>query len=275
MAFACVALQDISDGMPWCEERLVRKVLFLSLREFRDTHRTAHKHSHMHTRTHKCTSKNTLLHAPRKMQTLPNTHTQRSTRTRQSVHTPQQKVTHRPQNTHTQKNRHTAQNMHISKHLCSHEHNARGPRTKPPHDSNAHKNKCTHTLQNMQTQPKLCTGKITHTVQHAHLQENKHMFQKYSASTRTLRSHKTQNTLSLLNSKYIKTAKYTHRGQHKHSVKNTCAPESTQTLLSTPAEARTLRSHTPTSLSGQYHQRSSSPLSQSQSVLFVIQWKFL
>uniref|UniRef100_UPI0037E79595 protein Jumonji-like n=1 Tax=Semicossyphus pulcher TaxID=241346 RepID=UPI0037E79595 len=31
---------DISDGMPWCEERLVRKVLFLSLREFRDTHRS-------------------------------------------------------------------------------------------------------------------------------------------------------------------------------------------------------------------------------------------
>uniref|UniRef100_A0A8C9YEE0 Uncharacterized protein n=1 Tax=Sander lucioperca TaxID=283035 RepID=A0A8C9YEE0_SANLU len=40
------------DGMPWCEERLVRKVLFLSLREFRDTHRA----SHIHTRTHKRTS---------------------------------------------------------------------------------------------------------------------------------------------------------------------------------------------------------------------------
>ncbi|XP_061918396.1 protein Jumonji-like isoform X2 [Entelurus aequoreus] len=33
---------DMSDGMPWCEERLVRKVLFLSLREFRDGRRAAH-----------------------------------------------------------------------------------------------------------------------------------------------------------------------------------------------------------------------------------------
>ncbi|XP_041798952.1 uncharacterized protein LOC121610758 isoform X2 [Chelmon rostratus] len=234
---------DISDGMPWCEERLVRKVLFLSLREFRDTHRTTHKHSHIHTRTHKCASKNTLLHTPRKIQTLPKTHTQKNTRTRQSVHTPQQKVTHTPQNTHRQKNRHTAQNMHISKHLCPHEHNNKGQRTKLSQGSNTHKNKCSHRLQSMQTQPKICTRKVTHTVQHTHLQENKHMFQKYSASTRTLRSHKTQNTLSLLNSKYIKTAKYTHRSQHKH-LKNT------QALLSTPVEARTLRSHTPTSLSG-------------------------
>uniref|UniRef100_A0A7N6FLI3 Uncharacterized protein n=1 Tax=Anabas testudineus TaxID=64144 RepID=A0A7N6FLI3_ANATE len=59
---------DISDGMPWCEERLVRKVLFLSLREFRDRHRATHKHSIKHTRVPKRTSKNTLLHAPRKAQ---------------------------------------------------------------------------------------------------------------------------------------------------------------------------------------------------------------
>ncbi|XP_076592503.1 uncharacterized protein LOC143324155 isoform X2 [Chaetodon auriga] len=241
---------DISDGMPWCEERLVRKVLFLSLREFRDTHRTTHKHSHIYTRTHKCTSKNTLFHSQRKTQTLSNTHTQKNTRTRQSVHTPQQKVTHRLQNTHTQKSRHTAQNMHISKHLCPNEHNNKGQRTNFSQDSNTHKNKCTHRLQNIQTQSKVCTGKITHTVQHTHLQENTHMFQKYSASTRTLRSHKTQNTVSLLNSKYIETAKYTHRSLHKHLVKNTCIPEKKQTLLSTPVKARTLRSHTPTSPSG-------------------------
>lgn len=30
---------DDSDGMPWCEERVVRKVLFLSLREFREAQR--------------------------------------------------------------------------------------------------------------------------------------------------------------------------------------------------------------------------------------------
>ncbi|KAJ3598006.1 hypothetical protein NHX12_001521 [Muraenolepis orangiensis] len=31
---------DVSDGMPWCEERLVQKVLFLSLKEFRAARRT-------------------------------------------------------------------------------------------------------------------------------------------------------------------------------------------------------------------------------------------
>ncbi|XP_061814288.2 uncharacterized protein [Nerophis lumbriciformis] len=40
--FAVYVVQDMSDGMPWCEERLVRKVLFLSLREFRDGRRAAH-----------------------------------------------------------------------------------------------------------------------------------------------------------------------------------------------------------------------------------------
>ncbi|KAG7235507.1 hypothetical protein INR49_002643 [Caranx melampygus] len=68
---------DINDGMPWCEERLVRKVLFLSLREFRDTHRAAHKHSHI--RAHKRSCKNTNLHALRKAQA----HTQKNARTRQ------------------------------------------------------------------------------------------------------------------------------------------------------------------------------------------------
>ncbi|GLD48645.1 protein Jumonji-like isoform X1 [Lates japonicus] len=49
-----------------------------------------------------------------------------------------------------------------------------------------------------------------------------------------------------MNSKYAETEKQ----QHKHSVKNTCASENTQTLLSPPVQARTLRSHTPASVSG-------------------------
>ncbi|XP_074510563.1 uncharacterized protein LOC141779576 [Sebastes fasciatus] len=228
---------DISDGMPWCEERLVRKVLFLSLREFRDTHRATHKHSHIHTRARKRTPKNTLLQ--QKTQTLPKTHTQKNSRTRQSVHAPQQRVTHR----HTQKN---TQNVHISKQQRAHEHASKGQKTSQ--DSHTPKNKCTHTLHN--TQSKTCAGKKTHTVQHTHLQGNTHTFQKSSVSTRTLRSHKTHNTLPLLNSRYTETTKHTHTTQHKHSVKNSCTPENTPTLLSPPVPARTLRSHTPTSLSG-------------------------
>ncbi|XP_067458681.1 uncharacterized protein [Thunnus thynnus] len=214
---------DISDGMPWCEERLVRKVLFLSLREFRDTHRATHKHSHLHTRAnkHKRTSKNTLSHALRKTQTLPNAH--------------------------TQKKKHMPQNMHISKHLHPHEHTNKVQKTNLSQDSHMPKNKCTRSIQNMQTQSKMRTGKI---VQHAHLQENKHTFQKNSVSTRTLRSQKIQNALSLLNSKYTYTAKHTHSTQHKHSLKDTCPPENTQMQLKAPVPARTLRSHTPTSLSG-------------------------
>ncbi|XP_042345403.1 uncharacterized protein LOC121945340 [Plectropomus leopardus] len=235
---------DISDGMPWCEERLVRKVLFLSLREFRDTHRATHKHTHIHTRARKCTSKNTLCHTQRKTQTLLKTHTEKKTRTRQSVHTPQQRVTHRPPNTHTQKNTHSVKNPHISKHLRPHEHTNKGQKSNLAQDSHSPKNKCTHTPQNIQTQSKLCAGKITHTVQHTHLQENTHVFQKSSVSTRTLRSHTTQNTLSLLNSKYTETAKHTHTSQHKHSLKTT------QTLLNPSVPARTLRSHTPSSLGG-------------------------
>ncbi|XP_078109745.1 uncharacterized protein LOC144520028 isoform X2 [Sander vitreus] len=227
---------DISDGMPWCEERLVRKVLFLSLREFRDTHRA----SHIHTRAHKRTVKKTLLHAQR------TTRAQKNTRTRQRVHTPQQRVTHRARN--TQKNAHSAQNMHISKHLRPHEHTNKGQKMNLSQDSHTPKNKCTHTLQNMQTQSTTCAGKITHTVQQTHLQENTHTLQKSSGSTRTLRSHKTQNTQSLLDTKYTETAKHTHAPRHKHSVKTTCTPENTP--LSPPVPARTLRSHTPTSLSG-------------------------
>ncbi|XP_029306655.1 uncharacterized protein LOC115020811 isoform X2 [Cottoperca gobio] len=245
---------DISDGMPWCEERLVRKVLFLSLREFRDTHRATHKHSHRHTRAHKRTSKSTLLHAQQKRQTLPNTHTQKNTRTRRSVHTPQQRVKHRSPNTHTQKNTHSAQNMHISKHL--HEDTNKGQKTNLSQVSYTPKNKCTHTLQNMQTQSKLSAGKMTRSVQHTHL-ENTHTFQKNSVSTRTLRSHKTQKTL-LLNSKYTETAKHTHATPHKHSVKNT------QTLLKPSAPARMLRSHTPTRLRGSLVNGS---ISQCQSLL--------
>ncbi|XP_034052438.1 uncharacterized protein LOC117532938 isoform X2 [Gymnodraco acuticeps] len=217
---------DISDGMPWCEERLVRKVLFLSLREFRDTHRATQRNSHIHTRAHKHTTKNTLLHAQRKTRTLPKTHKQQNTRTRQSVHTPRQ----RPPITHTQKN---TQNMHISK--PPHGDSNKGRKNNVSQDSCTPRNKCTSTQQNMQTQ----SERMAHTVQPT--QDNTHTLQRNAASTRTLRSHK---TLPLLNSKHAESAKHTHVAQHKHSVKNT------QTLLKAATPPRTLRSHLPTRLRG-------------------------
>uniref|UniRef100_A0A3Q3CN51 Uncharacterized protein n=1 Tax=Haplochromis burtoni TaxID=8153 RepID=A0A3Q3CN51_HAPBU len=79
---------DISDGMPWCEERLVRKVLFLSLREYRDKHRAAHTHSH------KCP------HALQKTLTKPNAH--KKTQARKNMHTQQQRLTCKQLNTYTQ-----------------------------------------------------------------------------------------------------------------------------------------------------------------------------
>ncbi|XP_034467222.1 uncharacterized protein LOC117776922 isoform X1 [Hippoglossus hippoglossus] len=234
---------DISDGMPWCEERLVRKVLFLSLREFRDTHRATHKHSQIHTRAHKHTSKSTLLHGPR-TQTLPNTHTQKTTRTRQSVQASQQRVPHRPPNTHTQKNPHSSQNIHISKHIHRHEHTNQEQKTNLSQDLHTPKTKCTYTLPNMQTKSKMYVGKITHNEQHTDTQDDSHTFQRNTESTRTLRSHKTQHTLLLPIAKYSQTEK------HKHSVTNSCTSGNTRMLLSGPVPSRSLRSRTPTRLSG-------------------------
>lgn len=242
-----VTLQDISDGMPWCEERLVRKVLFLSLREFRDTHRATHKHSLKHMRTPKRTLKDTLLNASRKAQALPNAHVQKKTHKRQRVHVAQQRVTHRPQNTHTQKN------THVSKRAHRHEHSNKEQKTNSSQDSHTSINKCTQT-QNMQTQLQMCTVKIPHNIQHTDVQENTRTFHKSSVSTRMLRSHKTQ----LLNKKYTESETRTHGTPQQHSVNNT------QTLLSAPVPARTLRSHTPTSLSGQYQLYSCSLLFLSQ-----------
>ncbi|XP_074539907.1 uncharacterized protein LOC141800940 [Halichoeres trimaculatus] len=203
---------DISDGMPWCEERLVRKVLFLSLREFRDTHRATHKNSHIHTCAHKRTPKNSLLHAPQKTQTPPNTQQKR-----QSAHTPQQKVTHKQTSTHTQKN------QQVPKHLQPHEHNNKGQKTQLSQD--AHTPKTANTLKNGNTQ--------------SHTEQQPHVSQKTSASTRTLRSHTTQTAPPLPNS-----IKHTHNTQHKHTVRTT------EVLLNKPSPARTLRSQTPTNLKG-------------------------
>ncbi|KAM8871079.1 uncharacterized protein AB9W97_017567 isoform 2-T2 [Spinachia spinachia] len=210
---------DISDGMPWCEERLVRKVLFLSLREFRDTHRAMHTHSHRHTRV----SENTRLQ--RKTKALP-----RMTRARQSAHTPQQRAAQRPPN--------TTANTHTAKHL-----QGRAQRNNPSQDSHTPKSKCT--LQKVRTQ-----SKMKRTVQHAHLQENTHAFRKNSVTTRMLRSHKKQNARRLPSSRYTETAKKVHAPQQKHSVKNSSAPGNTRTLLSPHVAARALRSHGPMSLKG-------------------------
>ncbi|XP_034385123.1 uncharacterized protein LOC117728350 [Cyclopterus lumpus] len=213
---------DISDGMPWCEERLVRKVLFLSLREFKDTHRATHKHLHIHTRA----SKNG--HFQRKTQALP-----KMTRARQSVLAPQQRDTHRPPN--------TARHVRLSKQLQS-----KGQKNTSSQDSHTAKNKCARTPQNVQAQSKTCAGKVAHGVQKTRLRGSTRSFQRNSATTRTLRSHKTPNARTLTNSRYAETAKHAH----EPCVRNTRTPENTRAPLGPPATARTLRSHALTSLRG-------------------------
>ncbi|XP_062421341.1 uncharacterized protein LOC119197669 isoform X2 [Pungitius pungitius] len=222
---------DIGDGMPWCEERLVRKVLFLSLREFRDTHRAVHTHSHRHTRV----SENTRLQ--RKTKELPKT-----TRARQSAHVPQQRAAQRPPNPHAQK---ATSNTHTAKRL-----QGQVQRNNSSQDSHTPQRKCTHTLQNVQTQSKTSARKMKRAVQHAHLRESTHAFRKSSASTRTLRSHKKPNARTLPSSRHPEGAKRAHAPQQKHSGKSPGAPGNTRTLLSPPVTARALRSHAPTSLKG-------------------------
>ncbi|XP_047454905.1 uncharacterized protein LOC125016451 isoform X2 [Mugil cephalus] len=226
---------DISDVMPWREERLIRKVLFLSLREFRDKHRAAHQH--IHKRAHKRPSKNILLHDPQKTQK----------NARKHVHTPQHRVACRPPNAHIQKNLHAAQNIRISEHLRPHESTKRQQKVDIPQASHSPKTKCPHVLQNAPS--KVSTGKDKQASQHAPLKQA-YMLQKSSLSNRTLRSHKTQNTQSLVDSKYKETAKHAYTTRHRHSVKSSHAPEDTQTLLTSPPRARTLRSQATTGPSG-------------------------
>ncbi|XP_035471886.2 uncharacterized protein LOC118289084 isoform X3 [Scophthalmus maximus] len=216
--------------MPWYEERLVRKVLFLSLREFRNTHRAthSHSHSHIHTRARKRTSNNALLHcASRQTSTLPNTHAQRNTRNRRNVHESQSgKVAHGQKNT---------QNAHISKHIRRQEQTDRGIRTNLSQAPPTPKTKCTYTLQNMRTQSETCPGKITtHDAR-----------RRRTSPTRTLRSQTTHGSRSLHNNKQTQSK--------KHSEKTSCcaaASGNTRMMMSDLATPRTLRSRAPMGLGG-------------------------
>lgn len=217
--------------MPWCEERLVRKVLFLSLREYRDQHRAAHTHSHIH----KCP------HALQKTLTKPNAH--KKTQARKNMHTQQQRLTCKQLNTYTQANTRTAQNLHVSKRLHT-EHTNKRQTAHLNWVSHSPESKCTRILRNTQTQMKLCKRKVAHTRQRTCTDQK-------TSSTRTLRSNKTQNTLSLQNSKYPKPAKRTDTAQHTHSLNNMCRSKNTKMPLRAALSARTLRSHTPTSVCGE------------------------
>ncbi|XP_005948200.1 uncharacterized protein LOC102292663 [Haplochromis burtoni] len=219
---------DISDGMPWCEERLVRKVLFLSLREYRDKHRAAHTHSH------KCP------HALQKTLTKPNAH--KKTQARKNMHTQQQRLTCKQLNTYTQANTRTAQNLHVSKRLHA-EHTNKRQTAHLNWVSHSPESKCTRILRNTQTRMKLCKRKVAHTRQRTCTDQK-------TSSTRTLRSNKTRNTLSLQNSKYPKPAKRTDTAQRAHSLNNMCRSKNTKMPLRAALSARTLRSHTPTSVCG-------------------------
>ncbi|KAM8846225.1 uncharacterized protein ACB058_012648 isoform 1-T2 [Synchiropus picturatus] len=208
---------DISDGMPWCEERLVRKVLFLSLKEFRNTHR--HTHYNSHTRALKCSSST----APHRRKAKP----------------PQQEVKPRSRSTHTERNKKT-QNANIPKQVRSHGHASKVQKNNSSQDSHAPKRTF---VQKNSTQSKRCAERAA---QSKHQQGHKRLSHSTSGSTRTLRTHKTQ--LPLLHCKKPGTAKQTGNTRSK-SVK-TCAPENTRTPQKAHIPARSLRSHLPRRLTG-------------------------
>lgn len=168
--------------MPWCEERLLRKVLFLSLREFRD------KHSHIHKRALRRTSKNTLLH-------LPTRRTQRTRYTRNTVAVQEQRpICKSAADRSTKKGSHPTKNRHISKQPNK----VRETKTSRGSHS-AKKRQCGPSLQTKQKQPTLRVGKVRYSVKRTHLQQGHRPTS--SLSGRMLRSHKTQELL-LRNSKH-------------------------------------------------------------------------
>lgn len=224
--YLCLTFQEISDGIPWCEERLVRKVLFLSLKEFRDAHHSTHKHSLRRTQMYKCKLKNGVLRAPQKTQALK--------RDRRRAHAAT-RVTQKQANTYRKKNSHISQ-------VCPHEQTNKEQNINLSQDTSV--NKFMHT-QTMQPQLKMCMEKMSNGVEHTHLEEN--TFYRHSATTRTLRSHKTQ-----LPNKEHKTGETEIPPTGNNGTTN-----NTQILLSTRVPGRTLRSHMPTSLSGKYDQFSS------------------
>ncbi|XP_037129760.1 uncharacterized protein LOC119135887 isoform X1 [Syngnathus acus] len=215
---------DISDGMPWCEERLVRKVLFLSLREFRDTRRATHGHLPANGHKRKHVSKAPLSLEPQKSNQKPQ----------------QQRVSHRLQN--MQKKTHSLQNTQVKTKQQS-GHTNKVHKSKLSQDTHSQKSKTTQTEERIHTQPKLCREK---TVQHTSLQEHAH---NKAVSTRTLRSRKMTNSSSTLTSKYTNTTKQPQRSQHKHSVKNRRPPKNVQLLTRTPVEAGK-RSRSPKGIRG-------------------------
>ncbi|XP_057690259.1 uncharacterized protein LOC130914776 [Corythoichthys intestinalis] len=216
---------DISDGMPWCEERLVRKVLFLSLREFRDTHRATHGNLSTHGHKRKPASKTTLPPEPQKSSQKPQ----------------QQRVSHRLQN--KQKKTHDLQNTQV-KSKQNRDHSNKVQKRTSSQDVSSRKTKSIHTDQRTYTKPK---GYREKTVPHTSLQQHAH---KNSISTRSLRSYKMSNSSSVLTSKYTNTTKQTQISQHKHSVKNRRPPRNVQTLVKTHVPARNQRSSSPKGIRG-------------------------
>ncbi|XP_077455541.1 uncharacterized protein LOC144073509 isoform X2 [Stigmatopora argus] len=216
---------DISDGMPWCEERLVRKVLFLSLREFRDTHRATHGHLPTHGHKRKPASKTKLSPEPQNSSQKPR----------------QQRVSCRLQN--KQKKTHDLQNAQV-KSKQPRDHRNKVLKRTSSQDTFSQKRKSSHTNQRIYTKPKMCREK---TVLHNSLQQHAH---KSCVSTRTLRSYKMSNSSLKLTSKNKNTTEQTQISLHKHSVKNKRHPKNGQALVKTHVPARNQRSSSPKGIRG-------------------------
>ncbi|XP_028327515.1 uncharacterized protein LOC114478566 isoform X2 [Gouania willdenowi] len=227
---------DISDGMPWYEERLVRKVLFISLREFRDKHSATQKRSHIHKAMRKCASKNTLIQTRLKTQSQSQKHLQKNTCTRKIVQTKLrlQRTKLKQQKTHRQEDTHAKNNTCISKHPNLRYRTSRGQKPQQSQSSRSPR----------YTWPRLSLGKVPPTVKHQHQQGQACA---KASSTRTLRSHNTQNTVRLLNTD---TTTHSHTDPHRHSVRNTHRSGHTRTLLRASVLARSVRSRPPAAVRG-------------------------
>ena len=220
----CVYSQDVSDGMPWCEERLVQKVLFLSLKEFRAARRTNTQGPHR--LRHGATAQN----QQRKTRPKPRSHARTKNKTPVSQDVPNPK--HVRWQTHMLEN--TEEELtppQMSRDTCSPQSKCDGFQA---------------TQMLVQVPP---AAKVTRIRQITGALENSHSLPSSPVTQpRTLRSHKAQNILAFLNtSKPQCTATLTPQDtspvRYAEGLNNVCVVPSTSTPT---VPTRILRSHTPT-----------------------------
>ncbi|CAL8248398.1 unnamed protein product [Lota lota] len=215
---------DVSDGMPWCEERMVQKVLFLSLKEFRDARRPNTQGPH------RLRQGATAQDQQRKTRPKPRSHARTKNKTPVSQDVPNPKHVRWP--THMLENK---------------EEELTPPQMSP--DTCSPQSKCDGFQATQMLVEVLPAAKDTRIRQITGALENSHSLPSSPATQpRTLRSHKAQSILTFLNaSKPQRTASQTPQDtspvkcaeglNNAHVVPSTSTPT---------VPTRILRSHTPT-----------------------------